>query len=171
MSTVRILDSDEARERIPELALILFDCVKNGASVNFMNPFSMAEAIGFYAEVADAVERDDIVLFAAIENERTIGTCQLVPAKKPNQPHRADLAKMLVLSSHRNQGIGKNLLDAVDQEVSRRGLKLVTLDTALNTAERLYERAGYMRAGTIPNFALWPDGGYCDTVYFYKWFE
>jgi ribosomal protein S18 acetylase RimI-like enzyme len=78
---------------------------------------------------------------------------------------------MLVLGSHRNQGIGKNLLDAVDQEVKRRGLKLVTLDTALNTAERLYERAGYVRAGIIPNFALWPDGGYCDTVYFYKWFE
>lgn len=171
MSDIRILDADEARERIPELALILYDCVKNGASVNFMNPFSMTDAIEFYTQVVDAVERKEIVLFVALENERAIGTCQLVPAKKPNQPHRADLAKMLVLSSHRNQGIGKNLLYAVDDEVKRRGLKLVTLDTALNTAERLYERAGYIRAGTIPNFALWPDGGYCDSVYFYKWFE
>ena len=171
MSDIRILDADEARERIPELALILYDCVKNGASVNFMNPFSMTDAIEFYTQVVDAVERKEIVLFVALENEHAIGTCQLVPAKKPNQPHRADLAKMLVLSSHRNQGIGKNLLYAVDDEVKRRGLKLVTLDTALNTAERLYERAGYIRAGTIPNFALWPDGGYCDSVYFYKWFE
>ena len=171
MSDIRILDADEARERIPELALILYDCVKNGASVNFMNPFSMTDAIEFYTQVVDAVERKEIVLFVALENERAIGTCQLVPAKKPNQPHRADLAKMLVLSSHRNQGIGKNLLYAVDDEVKRRGLKLVTLDTVLNTAERLYERAGYIRAGTIPNFALWPDGGYCDSVYFYKWFE
>jgi len=171
LSDIRILDADEARERIPELALILYDCVKNGASVNFMNPFSMTDAIEFYTQVVDAVERKEIVLFVALENERAIGTCQLVPAKKPNQPHRADLAKMLVLSSHRNQGIGKNLLYAVDDEVKRRGLKLVTLDTALNTAERLYERAGYIRAGTIPNFALWPDGGYCDSVYFYKWFE
>ena len=171
MIDIAILDADEARRRIPELASILFDCVTKGASVNFMNPFSMAEAVGFYADIAEAVVAGDVVLFAALDEGRAIGTCQLCPAKKPNQPHRAELAKMLVLSSHRNRGIGQSLLEAVDHEVTRRGLKLVTLDTALNTAERLYERAGYQRAGAIPNFALWPDGGYCDTVYFYKWFE
>jgi GNAT superfamily N-acetyltransferase len=171
LSEIRILEADEARVRIPELALILFDCVTNGASVSFMNPFSMAEAIGFYAEIAESVAAGDVVLFAAIENDRAIGTCQLWPLKKPNQPHRAELAKMLVHTAHRNRGTGKLLLDAVDREVMQRGLKLVTLDTALNTAERLYERAGYQRVGAIPNFALWPDGSYCDTVYYYKWFE
>ena len=171
MTELRILDADEARDRIPELALILFDCVTKGASVSFMNPFSMAEAIGFYAEIADAVAAGDTTLFAAIEDGRAIGTCQIWPVKKPNQPHRAELAKMLVHSAHRNRGIGKFLLEAVDDEIRRRGLKLVTLDTGRNTAESLYERAGYQRVGVIPNFALWPDGGYCDTVYYYKWFE
>lgn len=168
---LRILDAKEARERIPELALILLDCVTHGASVNFMNPFSMAEAIGFFAAVAESVEHDGIALFAVIENGRAIGTCQLVPIKKPNQPHRAELAKMLVHTSHRKKGIGKMLMDAVDAEMIKRGLKLITLDTASDEAERLYERAGYQRAGVIPKFALLPDGGYCDTVYYYKWFE
>lgn len=168
---LRILDAKEARDRIPELALILFDCVTHGASVNFMNPFSMAEAIGFFAAVADGIEQDDIVLFAVIENGRAIGTCQLVPIKKPNQPHRAELAKMLVHTAHRKKGIGKMLMDAVDAEMIKRGLNLITLDTASDDAERLYERSGYHRAGVIPKFALLPDGGYCDTVYYYKWFE
>lgn len=168
---LRILDANEARERIPELALVLFDCVTNGASVNFMNPFSMAEAIGFFASVAESVEHDDITLFAVIENGRAVGTCQLVPIKKPNQPHRAELAKMLVHTAHRKKGIGKILMDAVDAEMIKRGLKLITLDTASDEAERLYERAGYQCAGVIPKFALLPDGGYCDTVYYYKWFE
>lgn len=171
MTELRSLEADEARERIPELALILFDCVAHGASVNFMNPFSMAEAIGFYANVAEAVASGEIILFAAIENGRAIGTCQLVPINKPNQPHRAELAKMLVHTAHRKKGIGKMLLDAVDAEMIRRGLKLITLDTASDDAERLYERSGYQRAGVIPKFALLPDGGYCDTVYYYKWFE
>lgn len=171
MTELRILDADEARERIPELALILFDCVTKGASVNFMNPFSMAEAVGFFATVAEAVARDEITLFAVIENGRAVGTCQLVPINKPNQPHRAELAKMLVHTAHRNKGIGKILMDAVDAEMIRRGLKLITLDTASDAAERLYERSGYKRAGVIPNFALLPDGGYCDTVYYYKWFD
>jgi ribosomal protein S18 acetylase RimI-like enzyme len=168
---LRILDAKEARDRIPELALILFDCVSKGASVNFMNPFSMAEAIGFFASVAESVETDDITLFAVLENGRAVGTCQLVPIKKPNQPHRAELAKMLVHTAHRNKGIGKILMDAVDAEMIRRDLKLVTLDTASDAAERLYERSGYQRAGVIPKFALLPDGEYCDTVYYYKWFD
>ncbi len=171
MIDIRILRGDEAHHRIDELATVLHDCVTKGASVNFMNPFSMTEARDFYTATAGAVARDELVLFAALDNDRVVGTCQLVPAKKPNQPHRADLAKLLVHSNYRNKGIGASLLAAADQEVKRRGLKLVTLDTALDTAERLYERAGYIRAGVIPNFALWPDGGYCDTVYFYKWFE
>lgn len=171
MTELRILDAAEARERIPELALILFDCVTKGASVGFMNPYSMAEAIGFYADIAEAVTRGDVVLFAVIDHGRAVGTCQLWPLKKPNQPHRAELAKMLVHTAHRNKGVGKILMDSVDAEMIRRGLKLITLDTASDAAERLYERSGYKRAGVIPNFALLPDGGYCDTVYYYKWYE
>lgn len=165
---IRLLDADEARARIPELALILHDCVVKGASVGFMNPFSMAEAIGFYAECAENAANGDSFLFAAFVNGRAVGTVQLVPCRKPNQPHRGDLIKMLVHSAHRNQGLGATLLNAAEDEARRCGITLLTLDTASAAAERVYDRAGYIRAGMIPDFALWPDGGYCDTVIYYK---
>jgi GNAT superfamily N-acetyltransferase len=168
MSDIRILDADEARRRIPELAHILHDCVTSGASVSFMTPFSIEEAMRYFSDVVDSVVRNEVILFGAIQNDVAIGTCQLWPAKKPNQPHRVDLAKLLVDSRYRNHGLGYALLQAADREVINRGFKLVTLDTARGTAERLYERAGYRQAGIIPNFSLWPDGGYCDTVLFYK---
>jgi GNAT superfamily N-acetyltransferase len=165
---IRLLDADEARARIPELALILYDCVVKGASVGFMNPFSMAEAIGFYAECAENAANGEAFLFAAFVNGRAVGTVQLIPSRKPNQPHRGDIIKMLVHSTHRNQGFGVALLKAAEDEARRRGLILLTLDTAGVDGERFYERAGYSRAGVIPDFALWPDGGYCDTVIYYK---
>ena len=95
---LRLLDEDEARARIPELALILHDCVVKGASVGFMNPFSMAEAIGFYAECAENAANGEAFLFAAFVNGRAVGTVQLIPSRKPNQPHRGDIIKMLVHS-------------------------------------------------------------------------
>ncbi len=169
MIDIRILDGEEARKRIPELALILKDCVNKGASVSFMNPFSLAEAIGFFTDIAEDAARNELVLFAAIENGRAVGTVQLQPAWNPNQPHRADVAKMLVHSAHRQKGIGQKLLSAVDIEAKRRGLTLLTLDTASDSpAERLYLRAGYQRVGIIPGFALWPDGGLGAATFFYK---
>ena len=168
MIDIRLLDADEARQRIPELALILKDCVNKGASVGFMNPFSLAEAIGYFTDIAEAVASDEILLFGAIEGSRSVGTVQLHPAGKPNQPHRADVAKMLVHPAHRKLGIGQHLMNSLDDEARKRGFTLLTLDTASDDAERLYIRSGYIKAGTIPNHALWPDGGYCDTAYFYK---
>jgi len=165
---IAILEGDEARRRIPELALVLQDCVAKGASVSFMNPFSLAEAIGYFTDIAESVARQEIILFAAIEKGRAVGTVQIHPSWKPNQPHRAEIAKMLVHSAHRKQGIGQKLLDTAKIEAKKRGYTLLTLDTASGEAERLYTRVGYIKAGAIPNYALWPDGGYCDTVFYYK---
>jgi len=165
---IAILDGEEARRRIPELALVLQDCVAKGASVSFMNPFSLAEAIGYFTDIAETVFRQELILLAAIENGRTVGTVQLHPTWKPNQPHRAEVAKMLVHSAHRKQGIGQKLLETAEIEAKKRGYTLLTLDTASGEAERLYTRVGYIKAGAIPNYALWPDGGYCDTVFYYK---
>ncbi|MCX8503545.1 MAG: GNAT family N-acetyltransferase [Alphaproteobacteria bacterium] len=165
---IAILDGEEARRRIPELALVLQDCVAKGASVSFMNPFSLAEAIGYFTDISESVARQEIILFAAIEKGRAVATVQLHPTWKPNQPHRAEIAKMLVHSVHRKQGIGQKLLETAEIEAKKRGYTLLTLDTASGEAERLYTRVGYIKAGAIPNYALWPDGGYCDTVFYYK---
>jgi len=165
---IAILDGEEARRRIPELALVLQDCVAKGASVSFMNPFSLAEAIGYFTDIAESVARQEIILFAAIEKGRAVATVHQHPTWKPNQPHRAEIAKMLVHSAHRKQGIGQKLLETAEIEAKKRGYTLLTLDTASGEAERLYTRVGYIKAGAIPNYALWPDGGYCDTVFYYK---
>ena len=165
---IGILDAGQARQRIPELALILQDCVAKGASVSFMNPFSLAEAIGYFTDIAEAAARDEVILFAAVEDGRAVETVQLHPTWKPNQPHRGEIAKMLVHSAHRKQGIGQKLLESVELEAKKRGYSLLTLDTASGDAERLYARIGYKMVGIIPNYALWPDGGYCDAVFYYK---
>jgi GNAT superfamily N-acetyltransferase len=137
-----------------------------------MNPFDLAEAFEFYEQIASECESRDLLLLAAIIDGKAVGTVQLVSSQKPNQRHRADLVKMLVHSDYRKQGIGQKLLDWVDFEAKQRGITLITLDTASGSdAERLYLRAGYQKVGTIPDYALWPDGGYCDTTYFYKRIE
>jgi ribosomal protein S18 acetylase RimI-like enzyme len=165
---VRRLEGMEARDAVPALAGILAACVRGGASVGFMNPFPDNEALAWWAGVVGDVEAGKVVLFGATLDGKLVGTAQLVPADKPNQPHRADVCKVQVHPDARNRGVGEALMRALEAEAVRRGLSLLTLDTASGAAERLYERCGYVRAGVIPDYALWPDGGFCDTTFYYK---
>ncbi|MCP8938063.1 GNAT family N-acetyltransferase [Alsobacter sp. SYSU M60028] len=167
--SVRLLAPAEARRRIPDLAAVLLDCVEGGASVSFMDGFSMAEAVGFYADVVEAVEAGQAYLFAAFEGDHLVGTVQLWPADKPNQPHRCDIAKMLVHRDARRAGHGERLMRAAEAHAKSLGKSLLTLDTQEgDAADRLYRRLGWQAIGTIPGYALWPDGRPCDTVFFYK---
>jgi GNAT superfamily N-acetyltransferase len=166
---IRILDAAAARAALPALVGILVDCVNGGASVGFMNPFGPANAHPWWEDVIAEVEAGRTVLFGAIAGGDIAGTAQLVPATKPNQPHRADVSKLLVHTKARGHGIGAALMQAVEGEARRRGLRLLVLDTATGSdAERLYPRLGWERTGVIPDYALWPDGGFCDTTVFYK---
>ncbi|MHB2166577.1 N-acetyltransferase family protein [Alsobacter sp. R-9] len=164
---IRILDAAAARAHRDDLVGILVDCVNGGASVGFMNPFGPADAQPWWDGVIDEVAAGRTVLFAAFDGGRAVGTAQLIPATKPNQPHRADVSKLLVHASARGRGIGAALMGAVDDEARRRGLTVLVLDTATGSdAERLYPRLGWERCGVIPDYALWPDGGLCDTTVF-----
>ena len=166
---IRLLDAAAATAALPDLIAILVDCVNTGASVGFMNPFGPADAEPWWRGVIEEVAAGRTVLFAALAGEGVVGTAQLIPATKPNQPHRADVAKLLVRSSARGRGIGAALMHAVEAEARRRNLRLLVLDTATGSdAERLYPRMGWERTGVIPDYALWPDGGLCDTTVFYK---
>jgi GNAT superfamily N-acetyltransferase len=165
---VRILDAGAAQDVLPDLASILADCVAGGASVSFMNPFGPGDALAWWHGIVEEVEAGRAVLFGGWIDGRLAGTAQLWPSDKPNQPHRADVAKVLVHRDARNRGLGGALMMAVEEEARRRGLALLTLDTASGAAERVYTRCGWMCAGIIPGYALWPDGGYCDTVIYYK---
>ncbi|MBP2306167.1 GNAT family N-acetyltransferase [Azospirillum melinis] len=165
---VRVLTADEADGAVPGLTDVLLDCVEGGASVSFMAPLDRATAESFWRSVAAGVERGERILLVAEDGDGVLGTVQLVVAQPPNQPHRADLSKMLVHRRGRRRGVGAALMQAAEDAGRAAGKTLLVLDTASPEAERLYTRAGWVKVGVIPNFALWPQGGLCDTAFFYK---
>jgi len=162
-------DGQSARELGPALAAVLIDCVERGASVSFMAPLARAKAEAFWQDVAEGVARGERTLLVATIGERVVGTVQVVNAGPENQPHRADIAKMLVHSEARRRGIGAALMRAAEAAARTSGKTVLVLDTVTGEdAERLYTRLGWQRVGVIPNFALFPDGRLCATTYFYK---
>jgi GNAT superfamily N-acetyltransferase len=168
--TVRRVAPEEAADCVPALADVLVDCVDGGASVSFMAPLARDKALAFWRGVADGVQRGERVLLVAEDGQHGIvGTVQLITALPENQPHRADVAKMLVHRRARRRGVAQALMAAVDAEARRAGRAVLVLDTVTGgDAERLYERAGWQRVGEVPRYALMPDGAYCSTTFFHK---
>jgi GNAT superfamily N-acetyltransferase len=153
------------------LAEILVDCVEGGASVSFMWPLAHHKALSFWQGVIDSAQRGErIVLVAEDQDSATfVGTVQVVFAVPDNQPHRADVAKLLVHRRARRCGVGMALMQAAEMAARHAGKTLLVLDTVTyGDAERLYTRLGWQRLGVIPGYALWPNGGLCDSTYFYK---
>jgi GNAT superfamily N-acetyltransferase len=154
---------------IRELSEVLIDCVESGASVSFMLPIARATADAFWQDVARSAARDERILLVAEDSAgRIIGTVQIIFAEAPNQPHRADIAKMLVHRRARKRGVGAALLVAAESAALSAGRTLLVLDTASDDAERLYARLGWRRCGLIPGYALLPGGGLCDTTFYYR---
>ena len=170
MSAVEIVELDAAgvAAAIGELSAVLADCVNGGASVNFMLPYGPDDAASFFRKVIAGIEAGDIVLLAAKLDGRVVGTVQLGMDTPPNQPHRGEIRKLLVHRNARNAGVGAALMQAIETVAKARGRTLLILDTASSSAERLYARGGWQRLGTIPDYALLPDGGFCDTIIFWK---
>jgi GNAT superfamily N-acetyltransferase len=154
---------------LDQLADVLVDCVEGGASVSFMSPFSHDQGLGFFRKVAGSVAAGDTVLLAARLDGNIVGTVQLGLDTPPNQPHRADVKKMLVHRGARGRGIGALLMAEVEQEARRRGRWLLVLDTVPGeNGHRLYLRAGWTQTGLVPDYALFPDGRPCDTAIMWK---
>jgi GNAT superfamily N-acetyltransferase len=168
--TVRRLGACDAAASVEALADVLLDCVEGGASVSFMLPLQRERALAFWRGVADGVARGERALLVAEDAEgHIVGTVQLITAMPDNQPHRADVAKMLVHRRARRAGIAQRLMAALDQVAKEEGKTVLVLDTVTGgDAERLYERAGWQRAGVVPKYALMPDGEFCATSFFYK---
>jgi len=167
--TVRRIDAGEAAALVDALADVLIDCVEGGASVSFMLPMTRGKATAFWRGVVAGVERGERALLVAEDRHGVLGTVQLVLGLPENQPHRADVAKMLVHRRARRRGVGRRLLDAVDAEARREGRNVLVLDTVTGgDAERLYARAGWQRVGEVPRYALMPDGAFCSTTFFCK---
>jgi GNAT superfamily N-acetyltransferase len=166
--TVRQLHVLSTRE-FQGLCEVLIDCVEGGASVSFMQPMTLAKAVDFWREVAASVARGERALIIAEDADGVVvGTAQAVWAQPENQPHRADIGKMLVHRRARRLGVGAAVLQAAERAARDAGRTVLVLDTASGDAERLYARGGWQRVGTIPDYALMPDGARCATVVYYK---
>jgi len=169
---IRRLGAADARAHISGLAEVLHDCVEGGASVSFMHPFSVADAARFFEAVIDSVDAGERILLAAFDGQQLVGTVQIITAVPPNQPHRAEIAKLLVRRSARGKGVAAALMQAVEEHARAAGKTLLILDTVTGgVAERLYERLNWTKAAVIPRYAMFPDGRWCDTTIFWKHIE
>lgn len=165
---IRRLETLGDRE-IRGLSEVLTDCVEGGASVSFMFPMTRPKAEAFWRGTSESLSRGErAVLVAEDATGAIVGTVQLIWATPENQPHRGELAKMLVHRQARRQGVGAALLEAAERCAVSEGRTLLVLDTASGDAERLYAREGWERVGVIPAYALWPGGGFCATTLFFK---
>jgi GNAT superfamily N-acetyltransferase len=168
---IRALAPEEADEHVASLADILLDCVAGGASVSFMAPLSRERAQAFWRAVAKGVADGQRALLVAEDRvtHQLQGTVQVILEQPENQPHRADIAKMLVHRRARRRGLAATLMRAAEATARAAGKSLLVLDTATGSdAERLYQRMGWTAVGIIPGYALWPDGRSCATTYYYK---
>ena len=166
--SIRRLHTLDATQ-IDGLAAVLIDCVEGGASVSFMHPLTRDRAIAFWRRVADGVAAGQRAVLAAEDAHGLCGTVQLIFDLPENQPHRADLAKMLVHRRVRRQGLGAALMQAAEKTARECGKTLLVLDAVTDgDAARLYARLGWTRVGDIPRYAFMPRGGFCSTTVFYR---
>jgi GNAT superfamily N-acetyltransferase len=169
MVEIRRLTAADGRQHLGALAEVLLDCVAGGASVSFMGSLSRAEAESFFENVLEGVRKAERILLAAFFDSQLVGTVQILVSMPPNQPHRADVAKVLVLRSARGKGVGRRLMEHAEEVSRLAGKTLLVLDTATgDDAEKLYVRLGWTRLGVIPRYAMYPDGRWGDTSFFWK---
>ena len=162
------LEDTEAEARLPELTSIVIDAVEGGASVSFMMPFIHTEALAYWHGIVPAVASGRVLLAALLDGQ-AVGTVQLCLATPPNQPHRAEVAKLLVHRTARGHGIGRALMERLEDVARRHSRMLLTLDTLTGgVAEQLIFSLGYVLAGIIPKYARLPSGSLKDTSIFYK---
>lgn len=167
---IHSLSREAILSHIDSLADILENCVSGGASVSFMLPFTPEKARQFWLGVAESVGRQErTVLACSDERESFLGTVQLITDQPENQPHRADVAKLLVHEKARRRGVAMALMDALESVAQNQGKSVLVLDTTIGSgAETFYQRAGWQKVGEIPRYALMPDGEMTATTVFYK---
>jgi ribosomal protein S18 acetylase RimI-like enzyme len=148
---------------------LLIETVANGGSVSFMHPLSVPDAGEFWLASLASAARGERIVLGAFDGEDVVATVTLQLALPPNQPHRAEIAKMMTRLSHRQRGIATSLLRAAEALAREHGRTLLVLDTATDGgASQLYERLGWQLTGTIPDYALKPHGGLTGTMIYWK---
>ena len=166
---IQRLTPESTIKLLPNLEALLQNAVTNGASIGFLPPLTHEDAIYYWQDVVKALESPYRILLIAEIDQEIIGTVQLDMASRPNGSHRAEIAKLMVHTSHRGQGIGRALMNTIETEAKRAGRTTLILDTKEgDLSEQLYSKMSYTRAGTIPEYARNADGSLHTTVFMYK---
>ncbi|WP_417488020.1 GNAT family N-acetyltransferase [Maricaulis sp.] len=169
--TISTCGPEALRSRRGEFAELLIDCVGAGASIGFMADITPARAAAFWGGAADQIERGDRTLWCALDSATgtLLGTVQLITGLPDNQPHRGDVAKLMVSPSARRRGIAGQLMAVLEDHARETGLRTLVLDTVTGSpADTLYRQRGWIEVGPVPDYALFPDGSPCSTTFFYK---
>jgi len=163
------LESDRATTLKPQLIGLLSHIVDGGSSVGFLRPLSLHLCTQYWTDVIDAVAADQKILLVALLGDQVVGSVQAEPCSKHNGRHRAEIQKLMVLNTHRKRGIARKLMQAIEQSVINSGYSTLYLDTVTGSpAEQAYLQLGWTRSGSIPNYAVSPDGEMESTTVFYK---
>ncbi|MGN8070836.1 GNAT family N-acetyltransferase [Mucilaginibacter sp. 22184] len=169
MPNIKIKPLNNTSENIIALSVMLIEVVANGGSVGFMHPLSPVESINFWTSSLAAVDRGERIILGAFDGDELVATVTLVLSLPPNQPHRAEIAKMMTRINYRGRGIAKALLQAAEQLAVEHNRSLLVLDTAQDEgASGLYEKQGFTLTGIIPDYALKPHGGLTATMIYWK---
>ena len=167
--TIRALDATEYEAALGELAALIVDAVDGGAGVNFLNGVRLEEAQAWWAERLGEVRDGTITAFAALDGDRVVGSTLLMRSRNPNSPHRAEIGKVIVLRSHRRQGIAASLMRAAEDRALAEGRWLLVLDTVTGSpADTFYRSLGWTETGIVPDYALLPDGRPWPATFFWK---
>lgn len=169
MKKIEILEIKEIGDHEEGLSLLLEDSVNNGASIGFLAPIEKNEVVNYWREVNSKLVQGNSRLWIAIQQGKIVGSVQLSLVSKKNGVHRAEVEKLMVLTSARKQGIATLLMNELEKFAREKDLRLLVLDTREgDVSELLYSKIGFVRVGVIPNFALSSNGSYDGTAIYYK---
>ena len=169
MSEIQIAPLAASPQICAALSQILIEVVANGGSVSFMHPLAPDAAEAFWAGSLAASARGERIVLGAFDDGTLVGTVTLLLDCPPNQPHRAEIAKLMTRASHRGRGVAKALMRAAERLAVERARTLLVLDTATDGgASALYQGLGFTLAGEIPDYALKPHGGLTGTMIYWK---
>ena len=169
MPNVKQLTREQAETVLDQLIQLLQNVVDDGASIGFIAPLSDDEARAYWRRVIAGLDGGHLLLFVALEDEQIIGSAQLALESRRNGAHRAEVQKVMVHTQARGRGLGRALMQAVEDAARTAQRTLLVLDTRRgDVAEQLYQKLGYIQAGIIPRYALNSAGGADDTVLYYR---
>lgn len=169
MKNIEILEINEIGGYEEDLSLLLEGSVNNGASIGFLAPLEKNEILNYWRVVNHKLEQGNSRLWIAIQQGKIVGSVQLSLVSKKNGVHRAEVEKLMVLTSARKQGVATLLMSKLENFSMEKGLRLLVLDTREgDVSELLYSKIGFVRVGVIPNSALSSNGNYEGTAIYYK---